>query len=261
MLNEKKVGKPTRTGAGEGKWESRNILNLLRNPLYAGLIRSSDGETLYAGRHEPIIPQTIWEEVSKRLDANAAEVQARTAGKRLNLTFPLNGVLRCGGCGKFLRTMYTTRNGKLHRYYACKTRQRMGDVENTGGCGCPNLNADEVEKFVAQQLEDLGKNPALLAAVINQLTRENEANGINVVPSGRVSDCLYDIRKLLEYADPVEMQNLFKAVFSEIRLNWKENMPDFRYKVPELQAQSLINPSHENDSEQQQRQEKLSEPV
>ena len=238
IFNEKKVGKPTRTGAREGKWEARNIHNILRNPLYAGLIRSSDGETLYAARHESIITQELWKEVNRRMDANAEEVQARIAGKRLNLTFPLNGILRCGGCGKFLKTMYTTKDGRLHRYYVCKTRQKMGDDEATGGCGCPNLNADEVEGFVSQQLNDLGKNPTLLAAVINQLTKENEENGINVVPSGRVSDSLYDIRKLLEYADPAEMKELFKAVFSEIRFNWKDNVLDFRYKVPELQPKA-----------------------
>ena len=99
IFNEKKVGKPTRTGAREGKWEARNIHNILRNPLYAGLIRSSDGETLYAARHESIITQELWKEVNRRMDANAEEVQARIAGKRLNLTFPLNGILRCGGCG------------------------------------------------------------------------------------------------------------------------------------------------------------------
>lgn len=102
----------------------------------------------------------------------------------------------------------------------------------------PNLNADEVEAFVAQQLEDLGKNPNLLAAVINQLTKENEEIGVNTVPSGRVSDTLYGIRKLLEYTDPADMQNLFKAMFSEIRFNWQDNVLDFRYKVPELQPKA-----------------------
>ena len=137
----------------------------------------------------------------------------------------------------------------------------MGDNAEHGGCGCPNLNADEVEAFVAQQLEDLGKNPNLLAAVINQLTKENEASGINTVPSGRVSDTLYDIRKLLEYAEPADMQNLFKVMFSEIRFNWQDNVLDFRYKVPELQPKVIPPQSHENDSKQQQGQEKLPELV
>ena len=163
--------------------------------------------------------------------------------------------------GKFLKTTHTTKDGKLHRYYVCKTRQKMGDNAEHGGCGCPNLNADEVEAFVAQQLEDLGKNPNLLAAVINQLTKENEASGINTVPSGRVSDTLYDIRKLLEYAEPADMQNLFKVMFSEIRFNWQDNVLDFRYKVPELQPKVIPPQSHENDSKQQQGQEKLPELV
>ncbi|MBR5292924.1 MAG: recombinase family protein [Clostridia bacterium] len=238
QLNEKKVLRLSRLGKKDGKWENRNIHNVLRNPVYCGLIRSSDGETLYTGRHEAIISRELWEKVNRKIDAAAAEAQEKIAGKRLNLIFPLNKILRCGGCGKPMTTMYTTKDGKLHRYYVCKTRKRLGDNEKTGGCGCPNLNAEDVEQFVSQQLNDLGKNPNLLAAVINQLTKENEESGVNVVPSGRVSDSLYDIRKLLDYADPVEMQNLFNAMFSEIRLNWKENMLDFRYKVPELQPKA-----------------------
>ena len=42
----------------------------------------------------------------------------------------------------------------------------------------------------------------------------------------------------MEYADPAEIKELFKAVFSEIRFNWKDNVLDFRYKVPELQPKA-----------------------
>ena len=237
-LNEKNILRRNRYRDKVGKWEARNIQLLLRNPEYCGLIRSGDGETLYPGKHEAIISQSLWKEVGKLLDEAAAELKEIREAKSLNLTYPLAGIFKCGGCGKPMKTSHTTRKGKLHRYYVCKTRQKMGDIEAIGGCACPRLNADDVEAFVAQQLEDLGKNPTLLAAVINQLTKENEESGVNIVPSGRVSDTLYDIRKLLEYADPTDMQNLFHAVFSEIRFNWKDNVLDFRYKVPELQPQA-----------------------
>lgn len=237
-LNRKNVYKLNCKGEKRGTWESKSVTNILRNAVYCGFIRSSDGETLYPGKHQPLVSQSLWNEANKLLDERAAEAKERLESKRLNLEFPLSGILRCGGCGKFLKSTHTTRLGKLHRYYVCKTRRKMGDSEGTCGCGCPNLNADEVEKFVAQQLEDIGKNPTLLAAVINQLTKENEQSGVNTVPSGRVSDSLYDMRKLLEYADPAEMKELFKAVFSEIRFNWKDNVLDFRYKVPELQPKA-----------------------
>lgn len=234
-LNRKKVYRLNRLGEKSGTWQAKNVYNVLRNPVYTGFIRSSDGETLYRGKHDSLISQELWEEVNKKLDEAAAIAKERTAGKSLNLTFPLNGILRCGSCGKFLKTSHTTKDGKLHRYYVCNTRKKLGADTATGGCGCPILNAEEVEEFVARQLDDLGKNPNLLAAVIDQLTKENNESGVGDVPSGRVADTLYDVRKLLEYADPADMKNLFQAMFSEIRFNWQENILDFRYKVPELQ--------------------------
>ncbi|MVB09583.1 hypothetical protein CAFE_02390 [Caprobacter fermentans] len=97
------TGLRTRRG---GKWEPRAVRYLLKNPVYCGALRWNPGgplgrgspETdtlLTRGCHEPIVPETLWEEAQSRLRPGA--VRRRGAPP-----CTLRGLVFCSGCGSLL---------------------------------------------------------------------------------------------------------------------------------------------------------------
>ncbi len=75
---------------------------------------------------------------------------------------------------------YGIKQGKIYRYYTCNTRKKYG----LDGCACPNLNAEQIEKFVKDQLFELRNDEEFIAAVISRMPG---------VADGKVSDCLFNI--------------------------------------------------------------------
>jgi DNA invertase Pin-like site-specific DNA recombinase len=99
-----------------GKWKPEVIRTILKNPLYAGLIR--DGDELIEGRHEPLVSRKEWEEAQR---LRSAEKKVRRGGRPpLGRHLFRKGFLRCGLCGE---TMYTRteRNGdgSFYETYRC----------------------------------------------------------------------------------------------------------------------------------------------
>lgn len=234
-LNVKKVYRLNIRREKKARWLSENVVRVLRNAAYAGYIRSADSDELYEGKHQAIVDRELWHMVNAKLDETAEQTRINHSFAESSVIFPLKGLLRCGCCGKKLRNQYTLKRGNIYRYYVCSTRLEYGKNANHGGCACPQLNAGEIENFVVSQVENLGKNPALLAAVIATVTDQNNRFGTLDVQTGHIGDCLYDLKKLFEYAEPVELQKIFTSIFDEIRYDWQGNKLDFRYRVPELQ--------------------------
>lgn len=75
---------------GKTRFSQSTISRILRNPLYAGLVRLRDGELIDA-THEPIVPRELWEQV-QALHGDAAAVNRHTAAL-------LSGLLVCSSCG------------------------------------------------------------------------------------------------------------------------------------------------------------------
>lgn len=113
------MGMPTLTGA---TWTSSTILNILKNPVYAGWVRwgyrrtikafSPDGSVvakrpraddmiLSRGLHPPIVTQELFDEVQAKLALNKAPASA--SGPLLN---PLAGLVLCSECGHHMWRQY-----------------------------------------------------------------------------------------------------------------------------------------------------------
>lgn len=93
-----------------GLWEDRAIEYILRNPAYTGKLRwnpigktgrqfSDPAIQLSEGRHQPIIPQPLWQQVQNRI--SACEELHEGERRRSNASL-LQGLLRCSACGKAL---------------------------------------------------------------------------------------------------------------------------------------------------------------
>ena len=115
----------------------QNFLNMLENPLYAGMIPISaykdEPEQLVVGLHQPLITTELFN-----------EVQAIRKGRRKPLmkvnstrseTLLLRGFLECKQCGRQLAGSGSkSRNGGKHYYYHCQ-------------CGCKErFRADQANK-------------------------------------------------------------------------------------------------------------------
>ena len=145
-------GVPCRRGAV--RWSVAQVLDVLKNPLHAGLMRVD--EELIEGVHAPhryYPPETYYlivEKVAQRRTRHPA-----VEGRPKNL---LTGLVTCGACGKALTTESTRHSG---RYYRCN-RSLGGEVKECHGL---KVRADLLEKRTIAVLRDFHSNPELQAMI------------------------------------------------------------------------------------------------
>ena len=97
----------------KGKPVSRQTFHMiLRNPLYAGWVKS--GDLLVKGVHEPIVSQKLFDDVQYVLGENSRTAQPRQV---VNAEFPLRQWVRCAACGKGLTGAVVKAKGLS--YYFC----------------------------------------------------------------------------------------------------------------------------------------------
>ncbi|MDO3409701.1 recombinase family protein [Saccharibacillus sp. CPCC 101409] len=157
----------------KGKLFSVNgVRNILRNVNYAGKIKyrtrepvkSKDQQTEYVvtGEHMAIISKDLWDRVQYQL-----KERSRPSLKKIERVYLLPGLLKCPSCGSGMIPIHTKRrrqSGELivRHYYVC------GRHHNRGSKACrPNhIPADEIENWIAKQIEKLVSSTAAL----NQLS-------------------------------------------------------------------------------------------
>ncbi len=213
-LNKEGIMRPTRSGK-MGPWSHIDVGYILRNALYAGYIAS--GEDLYEGQHEAIVPRDLWKQVQDKLNIAAEKVKAKVSRKRPRMFHSLADLLHCGNCGSPMTGTYGIHDKKVYRYYTCTKRRKYGKSR----CACPYLNAEQIENFVRDQVMALRDNQQFLSVVLSRMPG---------VPGGRISDCIFNMEKLLQYGTPMELAEIFKRVFSTIVFDWEKQKVDFQYQ-------------------------------
>ncbi|MBM4038174.1 MAG: recombinase family protein [Planctomycetes bacterium] len=124
---------------------------LLRNPLYAGKVRSRD--SVCPGEHEALVDEAVWERVQHLVSRNG-NGHARAASSRNGHDPLLKGLLRCGPCGAAMTHAVTWRRGRPYRYYVCLNAQKRG----WDACPTKSVRADEIEASVVERLRSLPLN-------------------------------------------------------------------------------------------------------
>lgn len=103
-------------GLGFKNRGSNAINDILRNPVYAGLIKvkafKNMSEKYVRALHEPIISETDFWRIQRVLDIKPKRQT------RANEEFPLRGVIKCP-CGRNLTAGWTKGNRKYYLYYKC----------------------------------------------------------------------------------------------------------------------------------------------
>ncbi|HUU98388.1 MAG TPA: recombinase family protein [Phycisphaerae bacterium] len=144
-----------------GRAFSKNSLyKLLTNVIYTGKMTYKD--EVHEGEHEATIGIDTFNRVQRILKRNGA-----SGGKHVKNRFGalLKGIIRCDACGCAMVPTHTTRNGtKRYRYYVCSAAQKRG----WHTCPTKSIPAQEIERFVIDQIRAIGRDQELLAETLRQ---------------------------------------------------------------------------------------------
>jgi site-specific DNA recombinase len=127
-----------------GKPFARGALYLmLRNRIYQGEI--THNEESYAGEHEPIIDQPLWDAVQAQLASNTAQ---RTDGGKTRQPSLLAGML-FDGAGNRMTPSHAVNKGRRYRYYVSRSLITKDRTADAGGLRVP---AAELEQLVTSRV-------------------------------------------------------------------------------------------------------------
>ncbi len=158
----------TRKGPERGgePFSRTSLYRLLTNVVFAGKVRYKD--EVHDGEHPGIVDPGIFQKVQALLRRNGS-----TGGAPVRNQFGaiLKGLLRCTPCGCAMSPSHTTRNNRRYRYYLCGAAQKKG----WDTCPSKSIPAEQIEKFVVDQIRCVGRDPALLRDVLTQARNQHEA--------------------------------------------------------------------------------------
>lgn len=138
-------------------WTKDLVLRILRNRLYLGEL-SCQGEFVVA-EHPALIELEVFEAVQRMLEPKVR--RSRQASR--NPVYLVRGTLRCGLCGCAMTSASTFREGRLYRYYRCRTRDKQGKEV----CPTVQMSAEAIEGFVVKRLKEHLADPGL-APILRQ---------------------------------------------------------------------------------------------
>jgi len=152
--------------AGGRRFDKQGLSSLLRNVLYIGRITYKD--ELHDGEHPPIVDEEVFRRASRLLGRNGA-----TGGKHVRNSFGaiLKGLLRCVPCGCAMVPTHTLNGARRYRYYVCTNAQKRGWHD----CPSKSIPAQEIERFVIDQVRAIGRDTTLLAETLKEMQAQAKA--------------------------------------------------------------------------------------
>lgn len=157
----------TKKGATKGghSFTKNSLYALLTNVTYVGRIKYKD--EVHAGEHTEIITQKLFNRVQKQLLSNGHSGGRTVRNKHGAL---LKGILRCGSCQCAMSHTYSCKGSRRYRYYVCGTAIQKGWDQ----CPAPSVSAGEIERFVVDQIHQIGTDPKLITETIRQVQQQLE---------------------------------------------------------------------------------------
>jgi len=152
--------------AGDRPFDKNSLFKLLTNVLYIGKITYKD--EVHDGEHPAIVDGEIFHRAQRLLRRNGT-----TGGREVRNRFGalLKGLLHCTPCGCAMTHTHTTKNGnKRYRYYVCLNAQKRGWHD----CPSKSIPAQEIEKFVVDQVRCIGRDSTLLAETLKQTRAQGQ---------------------------------------------------------------------------------------
>ncbi len=151
------------TEAGGLPFDKSSVSRLLGNVVYLGMVRYKD--EVHPGEHEAIIDEATFQRVTVMLRSNGRAGGTHIRNKSGAL---LKGLLRCKPCNKSMMYSFTTKGNRRYRYYTCITAQKQG----WDACSSKSVPAEQIERFVIEQIRAIGKDPAVKSMVLEHARTE-----------------------------------------------------------------------------------------
>jgi site-specific DNA recombinase len=200
---------------------SNAINDVLRNPVYAGLIKvkafKNTSEKYVKALHEAIISETDFWRIQKVLDKKPKR-QTRT-----NEEFPLRGIIKCP-CGRNLTAGWTKGNRKYYLYYKCVDHPSINIPGET-----MHMKFEELLKKITLQKHQVDLlNSSLLSLSDELLKDENK----------RQKEKLRLLRNLREKNLRLEQKFIADQISVSVYHKWREE-----FKIEKKQIECLFNNS------------------
>jgi len=142
----------------------QNLYKTLRNPIYLGIIRHKGKN--YAGQHEAILDQGLWDEAQAILAEEAGLRTSQTMTRHMTDAF-LRGLLFAPNGDRMLPTATTKPSGKRYRYYLPYSDKKFGRGTNPFGI----VPAEQIEGLVLEQIKGALQAPEMVQAVWDEVQR------------------------------------------------------------------------------------------
>jgi site-specific DNA recombinase len=159
----------TRQGRTRGgrPFTKTSLYRLLTNVVFAGQVRYKD--EVHPGEQPALIDADTFQQVQALLRCHGPTLGPPSDTHVVAL---LKGLLHCQPCGCAMTPAHSTRQGcKRYRYYVCSGAQKRGWQT----CPSKSLPAAQIEQLVVGQIQQLGRDPALLHQVLEQVRHEDDA--------------------------------------------------------------------------------------
>lgn len=114
--------------------------------------RKSDEWILAVGLHEGIVPSGLWIEAQEMLSRNKSKAYRKVKSN----TALLSGIIRCAGCGNYMRPKAGRRSltdSEPTFYYICELKEKSRKVQ----CDMANANGNLVDGMAVRELEKIFK--------------------------------------------------------------------------------------------------------
>jgi site-specific DNA recombinase len=197
------------------------LYTLLQNRIYLGKIPHRDAT--YAGEHDAIIPQELWDKVQNRLSSNN---KVRRNGGNAKSPSLLVGLLYDDQGNRFTPS-HAVKRGKRYRYYVSQAAIHHRAADKSGPTRIP---AEELEGLVCRRIQSLLSSPEQLLQSIG-VESDGAATSKLLITAGK------QLAKIWQAKSPAEQREFLSAVITRIVVH--ETNLEVAIVQPELRA-SLI---------------------
>jgi predicted DNA-binding transcriptional regulator AlpA len=190
---------------------------------------------LIPGHHPGYISWETYEANTARLRANWRPPRGHGGGPPREGRALLQGLLRCGKCGRIMQTGYSGTAGNSPRYLCARAKQLYAG-EHT----CQSIGGIRLEKTILAELFKV-LEPAALEATARALDEADERYRRNLAAFGLgVERARYEADRARRQYDQVEPEN--RLVARTLERAWEDKLAAVRQAENDLRAQQARHP-------------------